>query len=139
MKSIAFALLFMVASQSYAGCIDLAEYKDERMRIYIGDGGCGKMEIIIWEYKDEKSLPSSIKHIDFDKECSWKYQFEDDEISCQVNPENPLSGATYKKFRSGSYTCPTWRKGEESYAYKYKCVKNCSGKLPFLQAPKSCD
>ncbi len=133
MKHTLFAFLLISSSLSHAGCLDVAEFENEKIRMYIGDGGCGPMEIIIWEYKDDKIKPSSIKHLDFYKECGWKNQ-RNAQISCRINPENPISGATYKRFKSGSYSCEGWKND----AYKYKCIKGCDGKPAFLEEPKNC-
>jgi hypothetical protein len=134
MKFLVFTFLFIASSLSHAGCTDLAEYSDKKMQLYIGDGGCGAMEIIVWELKDGKIDSDLTKRIDFDKECSWEYKTG--LISCRKNPENPLSGATYKRFKSGSYSCPNF--DGKNHAYKYECINGCEGKPAFLNEPKNC-
>ncbi len=132
MKYLFLVNLFLVSFSSYAGCMEIGFYRDDKIDLYIGDGGCmHPVEIVISTYKNGQPNPGLIKRLEFDKECVLKTN----ELSCRENPENPLSQAKYRRIKNGIFSCQDW----ESTSYIYECIEHCGGKPKYLQEEQSCD
>lgn len=139
MKILLAILLMMAAPGVHAGCSELANGDDGRLRIDISDGGCAdpEMMITVWKREARKDAYVQLQKVPFARECVVATRRDGTVrgFSCSARGHTLLAGRTYRRVATGhAMDCAALDPAPREF--HFVCVRGCSRKSPLADLPE---